>query len=241
MPLVVLRVRPATLELRSGVMHHGARSAAGTLSRTLLASDARLLLGGAGPLRVVGEGRLLRGSDGNYPYLGAEAEMAVARGTVYGFAGRWLSDEIPSVPWGVGAGVRVGGRTELRASLQQDATDPLFWGVPRRSWSIGVSRRLGSTAALPPAVLPARAAGGVTLRIPRSASPATPSVAGDFSGWKPVSMREAGDEWIVSLQLPSGVHRYAFRRPDGTWFVPPGTPGLTDDGMGGVAAVLVVP
>jgi hypothetical protein len=54
-------------------------------------------------------------------------------------------------------------------------------------------------------------------------------------------MTLAGGEWTATLVLPRGVYRYAFRRPDGSWFVPEGTPGRTDDGMGGAAAVLVVP
>jgi hypothetical protein len=67
-----------------------------------------------------------------------------------------------------------------------------------------------------------------------------PSIAGDFTGWKPVPMRRDGSRWTYTATLAPGVYHYAFVAADGTWFVPESVPGRQDDGMGGHVAVLVV-
>jgi hypothetical protein len=81
----------------------------------------------------------------------------------------------------------------------------------------------------------------VTIRLPLSVAHAAPSLAGDFTGWKPLAMRRAGQSWQVELELAPGVYHYAFRLAGGTWFVPESQPGRRDDSFGGHVAVLVVP
>ncbi len=54
-------------------------------------------------------------------------------------------------------------------------------------------------------------------------------------------MAREGRFWTVTLPVRAGVHRYAFRAADGDWFVPASVPGRTDDGFGGVSAIVVVP
>jgi hypothetical protein len=83
-------------------------------------------------------------------------------------------------------------------------------------------------------------AGGVTLRIPGRGLRQAPSVAGDFSGWRPLRMVRSGEFWVIRLDLAPGAYRYAFRTADGEWFVPDSVPGRRDDGMGGVSALLLV-
>ena len=240
MPLVGIGLQAARLELRSGLLQYSSTFAGVSASRTLHQSDARLSLGAAG-FRVSGEGRYLRALEGAYPYAGADAEVVAGPASAYAYAGRWLHDSLPDAAWGAGGRLRVARGTDLFASYQRDGGDPVYWNLPRSTWTVGLTRRLGRAA--PAARLPApeHRAGTVTFRLPLSVSAEAPAVAGDFTAWAPVDMRREGGFWAATLPVPPGVHRYAFRRPDGAWFVPESLPGRTDDGFGGVTAVLVVP
>jgi hypothetical protein len=241
MPLLAVAGGPARLELRTGLQHHTSSYAGTTASRTLHASDVRASAGSAA-FRAFAEARYARAEEGDYPYAGGGFEAALGTGAVWAHAGSWLSDSITTPVWGAGARLQVAGQTEVFASLQQETNDPLFRNAPRRSWSVGVSRRLGRVAtAISAPVVPERLAGGVTFRIPAAASPGAPSLGGDFNEWQPAAMHREGDSWVLTLPLRPGSYRYAFRGADGEWFVPQGTPGRTDDGFGGVAAVVIVP
>ncbi len=131
--------------------------------------------------------------------------------------------------------------TELFAGYRRESDDPLHWAGERTGWSLGVTRRLGGRAVPLPPSAPETRDGRTVFRIPLVAASEAPSLAGDFTGWIGVPMQREGDGWTVALALPAGVHRYAFRGADGRWFVPATVPGRTDDGFGGVAAVVVVP
>jgi hypothetical protein len=241
MPLVAGERGPVRVELRSGLQHHTSSFDGETDSRTLHASDLRASAG-TDAFRATAEGRYVRAPEGGYPYAGAGFEAARGPGSAWAYAGKWLSDAIDDPVWGAGARLRVRGRTDVYASVQQETNDPLFRNPPRRSWSIGVSRRLGRLAPAPPAVAgPELKLGGVTFRVPLSAAGAAPSLAGDFNGWQPVPMVRQGGAWVLTLPLGRGVYRYAYRGADGQWFVPEGTPGRVDDGFGGFSSVLVVP
>jgi hypothetical protein len=87
-----------------------------------------------------------------------------------------------------------------------------------------------------------RKGGQVNLRLSaREAGTPPPSIAGDFTNWTPVRMKQHGNEWRFSVQLAAGVYRFAFRSASGEWFVPASFPNRTDDQMGGWVAVLVIP
>jgi hypothetical protein len=241
MPLVSGTVGVARAELRSGLLHYSRSYAGEAVSRTVHQTDARLGLDAA-PFAFAGEARYLRAPEGDYPYLGATAEASAGRGAVWGYMGRWLSDAVETPVWGAGATFPTAGRTEVFASVQQGTNDPLYWTPPRRTWSAGVSLRLGRSGQASSApIRPAVGAGGVNIRIPLSASADAPALFGDFTGWKPIPMTRSGEFWEVSLAVAPGVYRYAFRSADGRWFVPESVAGRVDDGMGGVSAVLVVP
>jgi hypothetical protein len=84
----------------------------------------------------------------------------------------------------------------------------------------------------------------VQIRLPQdlvAEGVGSPSVAGEFSEWRPVAMTRAGDEWVLDLPLQSGVYRYAFVDASGEWFVPERYPGRVEDGFGGWVVLLVVP
>jgi hypothetical protein len=242
MPLVTVGSRSARLDVRSGIRYFANSFAGESETRRVHQSDARLSFGGSG-LRVTGEGRFLRADEGDYPYVGAEAEAALGKAILWAAGGKWLSDEVDSPVWGGGALFQVGSANDVFASFRQETNDPLYWQTPRRSWSVGVSRRLGVAPAragspvLPPEIRGER----VTFRLPIGESTIPPLLGGDFTSWEAVPMTRNGEFWTVSLPIPSGVYRYAFRRPDGEWFVPVTVPDRVEDGFGGYSATLVVP
>jgi hypothetical protein len=135
--------------------------------------------------------------------------------------------------------VPLGQDAALWAGVQREAPDPLFWNSVRRTWSVGVTRRLGRSALSVPVVT---APGVVVIRVPASDvdDGAALSVAGDFTNWQPTPMRREGNEWVARFTLAAGIYRFAFRTGDGDWFVPSSIPGRRDDGFGGHVAVIVV-
>lgn len=245
MPLLSLRAGPLGLDVRSGLLHYSSVFAGQSASRSVHASDARLSLGSA-VFRITGEGRYLRAEEANYPYAGGSAEASLSGVTLWAYGGKWISDVIKTPVWGGGARLSLVGRTDVYASFQQETNDPLYWNTARRSWSVGVSRRLGRTvqslpALVPGSLAPEMAPGQVTFRIPLSVSSEPPALGGDFTQWKPLPMIRTGEFWTLALPLGRGSYRYAFRHGGGEWFVPESVPGRTDDGMGGTVAVVIVP
>jgi hypothetical protein len=244
LPFVALSRGAARLELSSGVLHHRSGFAGDVpLQQTVHRSAALLSYAAAPGVRVFGEARLARADEGDFPFAGVGAEVAFARGELRAGLGRWMDDAMTTPVWSVGGSARLTDRIRVRASLEQESEDPLYWNLPRRSWNVGVSHALGRVRELPApaAVAPQASDGRVTLRLPLEEAPEPPAVGGDFNDWQPTPMTRAGDEWTLTLPLAPGVYRYAFRRADGSWFVPESVPNRVDDGFGGHSAVLIVP
>jgi hypothetical protein len=187
--------------------------------------------------------RWLRGSGASFPYVGVQASTSRSSGRVWGWVGKWMGAELDGAEWGLGGSVTVGRVGELWASVRQDGGDPLVESGERRAWNLGFSRRLGRPRVLAAELAPRIAGGSARFTLPESevSGTGTPSVAGEFSGWRPTPMRREGSEWVLDVPLASGVYRFAFVRASGEWFVPEGYPGRLDDGMGGHVAVMVVP
>jgi hypothetical protein len=242
LPLLELSAGPARVEMRSGAVHYTRSDSDTAFSRTAHRSDVRAFVG-QGRLSGFAEARVLRAEDGAFPFAGGAVEADVGGAAVWAEAGSWFAEGIRRPSWGAGVRVPVGTTSGVFASVRQDTNDPLFREPPRRSWAVGLSHRLGGARAAAPAasLAPVLAGHRATFRVAGVDARAQPSVAGDFTGWQAVPMRRDGDGWAVTLRVSPGVHRYAFRRADGTWFVPAGTPGRRADGMGGFSAVLVVP
>ena len=140
----------------------------------------------------------------------------------------------------VGAGAAVAPGMELQVGGRGNAFDPLYLSATETSVWAGMSLRIGGSRALG-APVPARSRDGrAVIAIALREARGTPSIAGDFTGWKPVPMRRDGSRWTWTAKLAPGVYHYAFVAPDGTWFVPKSVKGRQDDGMGGQVAVLVV-
>jgi hypothetical protein len=244
MPLLLVTPGRTTVELRSGLMSHSGSYAGQSWSRSVHQSDARVSVPAA-PVRLFAEARHLRAEEGAYAFAGGGVEVAVGQARLWSSAGRWLDERIDGPSWALGGAVGVARRTQLIASYRRDADDPLYWTGARTSWSFAVGQRLGpsprSAAAVPLAPPPDVRGQHVSFRIPLTETDLAPSLAGDFTGWEPVPMVPQGRFWVVALPVPPGLHRYAFRRPDGEWFVPDSLPGRVDDGFGGASAVVFVP
>jgi hypothetical protein len=190
--------------------------------------------------RVEGDARWVHASEGTYPFVGATVMHQRSRVGVWGQLGKWLAVDLPDRVWGLGADVTLRPGTSVWGSVRREAPDPLYWNISRRTWSVGLTQRLGRTPT-PFVPIPQAQAGVVSVRVSAADAPAgTVSIAGDFNNWQPAPMRREGGEWVVSLSLSPGVYHYAFRSAGGEWFVPRSTPGRRPDGMGGFHAVLVV-
>jgi hypothetical protein len=241
LPFLSVAGGPARLELRSGLQQYASSFAGQTQSRTLHESGASLFLSADVPLEVAAEARYVRAEEEDYPYAGASAALDHGKGEVWASVGRWFADAIPGLSWSTGASLRLGQRTEFWAAVRQQSTDPLYWNDSRRSWNLGISRRLGRTRSFPTPLPAEISEGRVTIRVPLSEARVAPFVAGDFSHWNPIPMSRSGQFWTADIALESGVYHYAFRTGSGEWFVPESTPGRREDGFGGFVATLVVP
>jgi hypothetical protein len=247
LPGVVFSRGPLRAELSSGLVATTDAAGDSSSSRAVHQSDARLAWAGAGGVEVAAVGRFLRTGEGDWPYAGGSARVERGRAAGWAFAGRWLKEEgfpAPRTAYGVGASYEVLPRTKVLVDWRQEPVDPVYLNVPRRSWSVQLSRGFGRRSARPAA--PSRAGaepsggGGVTFRLPVGDHPRATWLVGDFTGWRPVAMTEVDGYWTVRLRVDPGAHHYAFRSGDGTVFVPPYLPAV-DDGFGGTSAVVVVP
>ena len=207
---------------RRGVLEAGARAGYGAL------------------VRVEGDARWVHATEGVFPFAGVTLTYNGTPVQVWGQAGKWLHNDLDDGTWGSGLSVSLNGRSSVWASVRQEAPDPLYWNTARRTWSVGMTQRLGRVAS-PIRPLRPEPTGGVLVTLRASdAPPGEISIAGDFNNWQATPMQREGDSWVIRLPVGTGVYHYAFRSATGSWFVPPSTPGRRDDGMGGHVAVLMV-
>ena len=225
------------VEGRAGWRGHTMSFVGSRERRAVFETGAR---GGYGrTVRVEGDARWVHASEGTYPFVGATVVYDGPRVAVWGQVGKWLADLDERV-WAAGTSVSLGARTSVWGSVRQDAPDPLYWNPTRRTWSVGLTQRLGR---VPSALLPIAASAGGTVLVSLAVSDAPQgavSIAGDFNNWQPVPMQRDGERWVARLSLAPGVYHYTFRAANGDWFVPATTAGRRDDGLGGYLAVLVV-
>jgi hypothetical protein len=228
------------LESRAGV---GAQrsSLGGVLQeRALPTVDARLTVVRS-LLTLQGESRGWLDDSVTHVYAGGAMQLERGPVRMWGSLGGWMQGGRDGIAWSVGASTAIAPQTDLQLGGRGNAFDPLYSTSTATSFWGGISVRLGGnrTAQAP---VPRRLGDGRTvIRIPASSTKGTPSIAGDFTGWKPVPMERDGSHWTFKAVLRPGVYHYAFVREDGAWFVPASVPGRQSDGMGGVTAVLVVP
>ena len=239
LPFVRVNAGSAFVEARGGWRGYRLSYLGTSDNRGVIETGARVGYGAT--LQVRGDVRFVHAREGTYPLVGGSLVYGSSPVQLWAQAGRWLSDSlVDDVVLGGGIGVALGSRATLWASVQQEASDPLYWNAARRTWSVGVTRRFGRPS-LPVLASPPSQAGAVVIRLSvRDSSEEPISIAGDFNNWQPVPMQREGSEWIIRLPLSAGIYHYAFRSSTGEWFVPGSVAGRRDDGFGGHVAVLVV-
>jgi hypothetical protein len=245
LPTALLQRGPMRVHLSSGFVGVAdGTEGVYTSGRTFIDTNGGVALAVAPGVEVSAGARYLSGEGQSLPYAGGTAQIERGWGGAWAYAGAWLDADYPSpaTSAGVGASLRVDGRTRLAASYRQEPVDPLYRSLPRRSWSVSVRRAIGphpARAARP--IAPPRVDGDmVTFRLPRASADSVPPVLlGDFNGWRAQPMVAQGEFWEVTLRVSRGVYHYGFRRADGIFIVPAGLP-QASDGMGGTSAILVV-
>jgi hypothetical protein len=239
MPFARVSAGTAFLEARGGWRGQTMSFVGVRDNRGVFETGARGGYGSA--LRVEGDVHWVRATEGTYPFAGGSASYNTSTVQVWGLVGKWMATTLDERVWGFGSSVTLGARTTVWGSVRQDAPDPLYWNATRRTWSVGVTQRLGR---VPAAVVPLAAspAGTVVVRLSGRDVPDAGgvSIAGDFNNWNAVPMQRDGFDWIVRLPLGPGTYHYTFRSASGEWFVPASTAGRREDGFGGYVAVLVV-
>lgn len=249
MPVLGWNVGPGRVELRGGVAAYHDAFGAGegddpeeSFTRTAGMADLQASLPLGTRALLAPQARYARVEGRDFPFAGMTAVAVTGRVSAWASVGHWFSDVVDEVPWSVGASVTTGRRVELTTQYRQDAFDPLFGAVPRRSWSVGVAVRLQPPPSVARPVPAAYEDGRAVLILAQGEVPPgeAPRIAGDFTDWEPVPMESGPGGWRYTVALDPGVYHYAFVTDGGEWFVPETTPGRRDDGMGGFVAVLVV-
>jgi len=214
---------------------------------TITASATRSMVGDTAYSDVGSTIHASRGRVGIDASLAARVSSRGAGHGVYGEASTTLS---------------LGDRTALFVSGRRYPTDPVSGGVAGRYLSAGLRLR---TALPRPRVLrdpqplsrsPANGDGGAgftarldiqpagdgTVRVVLYApAAATVDVAGDFTDWRAVALRRAGEgTWECVLPMSSGVHRINVRVDGGRWTAPEGTTRVADE-FGGEVGIVAVP
>jgi hypothetical protein len=224
---------------RAGIAAQQSRLGNVSQRRALPTGDARLSLLLA-PVTIQAESRAWLDGGVTRMYVGSTLRYAPGPFQLWGSLGGWTAGGIDRLPWSVGGAMAVASGVELQLGGRGNTFDPLYLTSTETSVWAGLTLRLhgGRHIAAP---LSERARDGRwMIGIPIRSVKGAPSIAGDFTGWKPEPMQREGSRWIYSAILAPGVYRYAFVAEDGAWFVPESVPGRQDDGMGGHVAVLVV-
>jgi hypothetical protein len=231
-------------ETRVGVAAQRSSLGISLQERALATGDARLTIIRAPLTRaqftLQGETRGWLDDSVTHVYAGGTLQILRGPLRLWSSLGQWLSGGRDGVAWSIGGASALGPQMELQVGARGNTFEPLYITSTATSLWGGLSLRLGGTRRVQPPVAARLRNGQAVIRIPAGSAKGTLSIAGDFTGWKPVAMVRDGSQWTFTAALKPGVYHYAFVGEDGTWFVPASAPGRQPDGMGGQVAVLVV-
>jgi hypothetical protein len=165
--------------------------------------------------------------------------------------GRRFSRSTPeTLIWGLSVSRDLAPTLALVAAAGRAGTDPVTSVPGARYFAIGLRLKVGAPT---PVALPTRpvAAASAPFRIGPAVAAGreivvqapdaeTVELAGDFTDWKPVTLRRWGpDSWRTLLPVSPGLHRLAIRIDGGEWRAPPGTRPIESEFGGQVAEVVV--
>ncbi len=242
MPLAAFEHGVWRVQARAGVAHVAMRQGEIAVDRTVPQADLQVTRFLGDKFALSPMVRRYREPDRAWTdYAGVTGVVALPALTLAATVGHWMGRGAVEMPWALSATLWPQGRVHLAASTRRDSYDPLTRQADLTSWNLGVGMKLGRLprkAIAPIATVDGE--GQAVIRLPLRAGGDGPRIAGDFTNWTPVPMSRRDDAWVYSSSLPAGVYQYAFVAADGTWFVPPSTPGRREDGMGGHVAVLIV-
>jgi hypothetical protein len=244
LPLALLQRGRFALEFRSGLLQHTDLYDGDENTRRVHHTGLQLGVTPSPTLRVLGDTRYLRAEESDYPFAGVTVEAMRGPLSIWGSAGRWLTDTLRTPAYGVGVAWRARTPWEVQAGWQQETYHPLYWNLPRRTWSVRLSRALGRAGNPAPSryqVVERDGVGSITIRLSAGEAAGAPAVLGEFTDWQPVVMVREGNYWVARLPVEPGVYRYGFQDAAGQWFLPESLTQRVDDGMGGSSAVLIVP
>ncbi len=227
------------LESRVGIAAERSRLSGVTQERALPTGDARISLALA-PVTLQAESRAWLDDNTTHAYVGTTLQYARGPFQLWGSLGQWVAGGLDRTAWSAGAGAAVAPGIELQLGGRGNAFDPLYLSATETSYWAGLSLHVGGGRGLGAPVAARARDGRAMVALPAKAAKGRPSIAGDFTGWKPVPMQRDGNRWTYTEKLAPGTYHYAFVSEDGTWFVPESVAGRQDDGMGGHVAVLVV-
>jgi hypothetical protein len=165
--------------------------------------------------------------------------------------GRRFSRSTPETAiWGLSVSRDLAPTLALVGAAGRAGSDPVTSVPGARYFAVGLRLKVGAPA---PLSLPARPASDASA--PFRIGPAvaaereivvqapdaeTVELAGDFTDWKPVSLRRWGpDSWRTLLPVSPGLHRLAIRVDGGEWRAPRGTRPVESEFGGQVAEVVV--
>ncbi len=227
-------------EIRGGAAAQRSDQHGVVQSRVLPAADTRVSILRL-PVTVSGEARGWWTGTERHLWTGGTLQLAEGPFVVAGGVGEWVTGGVNGVTWTAAARAGAGHPLELQLAARGNSFDPLYLSATGTTFSLGLSVRIGRApmAGVAP-VAPRGRDGRSVIRIATRDADGAPSIAGDFTNWKPVPMQRDGGHWTWAAHLEPGVYHYAFVVGDGHWFVPKSVPGRQDDGMGGQTAVLVV-
>jgi hypothetical protein len=165
--------------------------------------------------------------------------------------GRRFSRSTPeTLIWGLGVSRDLSPTLALVAAAGRAGSDPVTSVPGARYFAVGLRLKVGAPVPLslapattsrpsaPFRIGPAIAAGReIVVEAPHAE---TVELAGDFTDWKPVTLRRWGQgSWRTLLPVSPWPHRLAIRIDGGAWRAPPGTSTVESEFGGQVAEVVV--
>lgn len=243
----------SVLTVRGDVRRGSWSLAAPPGSTDTAASGALSLTGGSVTLgRLVGPAWVEAGAETYFGafdgwFTGAVASASLSRGAFdLGFTARAWSTPVGSEVGAYGSvAYSPTDAATVRLELGRYDSDPLYGTPGSFGASVGISVRVGALR------LPVRRNRIVELLAAdddgrrarfrlQDARARTVAVAGDFTDWRPRPMTRAGDDWLLEMTVPTGVHHFAFLVNGRQWVVPADAPGVSADEWGRKNATLVV-
>jgi hypothetical protein len=165
--------------------------------------------------------------------------------------GRRFSRSTPETTiWGLSVSREIAPTLALVAAAGRAGSDPVTSVPGARYFAVGLRLKVGppvlpalpvrtaSNESAPFRIGPAVAAGReIVVQAPEAEAV---ELAGDFTDWKPVTLRRWGEHgWRTLLPMTPGLHRLAIRIDGGEWHAPAGTRAVESEFGGQVAEVVV--